>query len=242
MSPLILSGLLWAFSFWLVADALRRQSNPLWIVLILLAQPYGGLVYLAYSRWQVYRGAQARLPRAAAPARAASPLPDGGAEPLFDFADGLEEQAQFGEAASLYRSALEQGPGEPRGLHGLARCLMELGQKREALEAYEALMVADPRYRNYAAALEYAEALHRAGRDLDAAELLEGMVGETGRPNHRLALAHYCEAAGQRSRAQRVLSDALAAFASSPANEQALNRRWQRRIADKLQELAPLGE
>jgi len=103
-------------------------------------------------------------------------------------------------------------------------------------------MAAEPRYRNYAAALEYAEALHRAGRDLDAADLLEGMVAETGRPNHRLALAHYCEAAGQTTRAQHVLSEALVAYASSPAHDQAVNRRWQRRISDKLHDLAPLAE
>ncbi|HWO10099.1 MAG TPA: tetratricopeptide repeat protein, partial [Polyangiaceae bacterium] len=157
MSHLILSGLFWAFSFWLVADALRRQSNPLWVVLILLVQPYGGLVYLAYSRWQAYRrGRAGAAPRVVVPAEVSSAPEDSDAEPLLEFADGLEERAQFAEAATLYRNALEQRPGDPRGLHGLARCLIELGQKREALEVYEALMTAEPRFRNYAAALEYA--------------------------------------------------------------------------------------
>ena len=59
MSQLLLSGLLWAFSFWLVADALRRQSNPLWVVLILLVQPYGGLAYLVYLKWRTYRRVRA---------------------------------------------------------------------------------------------------------------------------------------------------------------------------------------
>jgi hypothetical protein len=262
MSQLLLSGLIWAFSFWLVADALRRQSNPLWVVLILLVQPYGGLAYLVYLKWRAYRRVRAAVPAArVAPslviaqedesegrepreARGSAPEVDRSADvqALLDIADGLEEQRRFDEAASLYRRALEQQRADPRSLHGLARCLIELEQMREAIEVYETLMATDPRYRNYAAALEYAEALHRAGRDLDAADLLEGMVAETGRPNHRLALAHYCEAAGQTTRAQRVLSEALVAYASSPARDQAVNRRWQRRISDKLQELAPLGE
>ena len=263
MSQLLLSGLIWAFSFWLVADALRRQSNPLWVVVILLVQPYGGLAYLVYLKWRAYRRVRAAVPAArVAPSlvlpedggddgddadvdrRAAAPpiTRSADAQALLDVADGLEEQRRCDEAASLYRRALEQQPSDPRSLHGLARCLMELEQTREALEVYETLMATNPRYRNYAAALEYAEALHRAGRDLDAADLLEGMVAETGRPNHRLALAHYCEAAGQTTRAQRVLSEALVAYASSPAREQAVNRRWQRRISDKLHELAPLGE
>jgi len=255
MSQLLLSGLIWAFSFWLVADALRRQSNPLWVVLILLVQPYGGLAYLVYMKWRKYRRVRAAAPARVAPSlavaegeagnedvAAAEAPPGADAEALLDIADGLEEQRRFDEAASLYRRALEQQRGDPRSLHGLGRCLIELEQTREAIEVYETLMATSPRYRNYAAALEYAEALHRAGRDLDAADLLEGMVAETGRPNHRLALAHYCEAAGQTTRAQRVLSEALVAYASSPVRDQAMNRRWQRRISDKLQELAPLGE
>lgn len=269
MSQLLVSGLIWAFSFWLVADALRRRRNPLWVVLIVLLQPYGGLAYLVYTKWQGHRRVRAAAPARPLPSLAlddAEPGADSAArapesEPsalgagsargascatetdaLLDVADGLEEQRRFDEAASLYRRALTQRASDPRSLHGLGRCLIELEQTREAIEVYEALMACEPRYRNYAAALEYAEALHRSGRDLDAADLLEGMVAETGRPNHRLALAHYCEAAGQTTRAQRVLSEALAAYAASTASDQAINRRWQRRISDKLHELAPLGE
>jgi hypothetical protein len=162
------------------------------------------------------------------------------AEPLptLDVADQLEEQGRFSEASHVYRRALDSAQHDARALHGLARCLIELDQTREALGTYEALMASDPRYRNYAAALEYAEALHRVGRTLDATGLLEGLVEETGRPNHRLALAHYCEAGGQTARARRVLEGALAAYASSPASEQEANRRWHRRISDKLEQLA----
>lgn len=255
MSQLILPGLIWAFSFWLVADALRRQRSPLWIVLILLVQPYGGLAYLVYLKWQTYRRVRSVAPARVAPKRqleddaeveaeveAEADTPELEASTRLDIADRLEEQRRFDEAASLYRRALDQPTKDPRSLHGLARCLIELEQTREAIEVYEALMAAEPRYRNYAAALEYAEALHRAGRSLDAADLLEGMVAETGRLNHRLALAHYCEAAGDTLRAQRVLAEALAAYDSSPAREQVINRRWQRRISDKLHELEPLRQ
>jgi hypothetical protein len=245
MSQLILHGLVWAFSFWMVADCLRRRESPLWVVGILLIQPYGALAYVVYLKWSERRrarmagrtGAEAAVLGAppAAPSRRAD-----AAEPLatLDVADQLEEQGRFSEASHIYRRALDAAQGEPRALHGLARCLVELEQAREAIDTYEALMAIDPRYRNYAAALEYAEALHRAGRTLDAAGLLEGLVEETGRLNHRLALAHYCEASGQTARARGVLEGALAAYASSPAPEQEANRRWQRRIADKLGQLA----
>jgi hypothetical protein len=201
-----------------------------------LIQPWGGIAYLLYLKWAQYRGRAVGAMAAAAPARAG--VPGAPEEPALDLADRLEEQRRFGEAAPIYRRALEQDASDPRALHGLARTAIELEQRQSALEAYEALMAVDPRYRNYTAALEYAEALNLAGRAADAAGLLEGLVEETGRLNHRLALAHYCEAAGQKARARSVLSDALAAYASSPLLEQEANRHWHRRITDKLDELA----
>jgi hypothetical protein len=244
MAHLILSGLIWAFSFWMVADSLRRRASPLWVLVILLIQPYGGIAYLLYLKWSDLRRNRMPSPDASEISSEidrdpSEPQPEP-VFPLLDVADQLEEQGRFGEAAALYRRALEQQRDDARGLHGLARSLIELDQTREALETYEALMGIDPRYRNYAAALEYAEALHRAGRDADATGLLEGLVEETGRLNHRLALAHYCELSGETARAKSVLCDALAAYDSSPALEQQMNRRWRRRITDKLEALEPM--
>jgi hypothetical protein len=238
MSQWILPGLAWAFSFWMVAVAVHRRSSGLWIAVILLFSPLGGLAYL------VYRFIQARRPRPPGNAlekseRASEVNPRLPHEAALEVADQLEEQRRFGEAVLIYRRTLEQRKGHLRAMHGLARCLFELEQRDEALSHYEALMAEDPRYRNYAAALEFAEALQRGGRGSEAIDLLEGLVRETGRLNHRMALAHYCVLGGQTSRARRVLSEALAAYESSPPPEQEANRRWQRRIADKLQELAP---
>lgn len=240
MSQVILHGLIWAFSFWMVADCLRRRKSPLWVLAILLVQPYGALAYVVYLKWSL-RAATSAGSRGGAPSTLlAAPASAARAEllPSLDVADQLEEQRRFSEAAQIYRRALDVAGDDPRALHGLARCLIELDKEREALDTYEALMAVDPRYRNYTAALEYAEALHRVGRTLDAAGLLDGMVGETGRLNHRLALAHYWEAGGQSEKARGVLEGALAAYAAWPAPEQRANRRWQRRISDKLQELA----
>jgi hypothetical protein len=242
MSQVILTGLIWAFSFWMVADCLRRRVSAWWMIVILLVQPYGGLAYLIYLKIRERHIERRRPPHGAPDALATlAPGATGGASaPVLglDVADQLEEQRRFAEAALLYQRSLELDDNDPRALHGLARCRMELGQPRDALESYEALMAVDPRYRNYAAALEYAETLHQDGRDLDAVGLLEGLVQETGRLNHRLALAHYCNAAGQTAHARSVLEQALEAYSSSPPSAREANRRWQRRIADKLGELA----
>jgi hypothetical protein len=235
----ILPYAIWAFSLLMVVHCVRQRAGFLWVVLILLAQPYGGIAYLVYvnlierqrGRQGMAGGARAREVDADDAVRAS---PGTHAERALDVADTLEEQGRYGEAALVFRRAIEHHRDNPRAVHGLARCLMELEEVDEALQKYELLMEIDPRYRNYAAALEYAEALHRQRRTDDATGLLDGLVKETGRLNHRLALAHYLEAGGQQARARNVLSDALAAFESAPAPEQAANRRWQRLIEERL--------
>lgn len=235
----IVSTLSWAFSFWMVADSFRRRASFWWVIAILFIKPpFGALAYLLYIK--LSERSSRPWPGAGRPSTVVPPSSqsDDASDAMLDIADRLEEERRFGEAAMIYRRALESRADDARALHGLARCLMEFGQLDEAVETYEALMAADPRYRDYTAALEYAEALQRVGRGADATGLLEGMVLETGRLNHRLALAHYCEQSGQTARARSVLNEALAAYERSPAPEQVANRRWQRRIVSKLEELA----
>ena len=238
---LILSTASWAFSFWMVADSFRRRASFWWVVVILLLMPpFGGLAYLAYTKLSDRRsrplpGAGSARPSGIAPPNAQS---HEDRDATLEIADRLEEQRRFGEATSIYRRVLESHAEDARALHGLARCLVELAELDVALDRYEALMAVAPRYRDYTAALEYAEVLQRLGQSSDAAGLLEGMVLETGRLNHRLALAHYCEQAGQTARAKSVLNEALAAYERSPEPEQVANRRWQKRIMTKLEELA----
>lgn len=233
----ILPYVIWAFSLLMVMDSIRRKAGFLWIVLILMVQPYGGIAYLVFMKLMENRRGRGLLGTSGPPASgdgSVRPLPGHQGERALDVADTLEEQGRYGEAALIYRRALDRRSDNPRAVHGLARCLIELEQPKEGLEQYEALMDLDPRYRNYAAALEYAEALHRSGRTEDATGLLQGLVEETGRLNHRLALAHYLEAGGHQARAKSVLSEALEAFERSPAPEQAANRRWQRLIEERL--------
>lgn len=239
MSQSILSILIWVFSFWMVVDSIRRGKSLAWVVVILMIRPFGGLIYLVWLKVSESPRGRVLLGRAQPSlASAVGNSSSGPSEPSLDVADQLEEQLRFNEAAALYRQVAGQDASSARALHGLARCLVELHQPVEALQKYEALMAVDPRFRNYSAALEYAEALQRSGRSTDAIELLEGLVQETGRLNHRLALAHYCQVAGQTARARSVLSEALAAYDSSPAPEQEANRHWQKRIADMLEQLA----
>ena len=75
----------------------------------------------------------------------------------------------------------------------------------EAIEELARLMELDPAYRDYSAALDYAEALWQAGQRDDAIGLLTGLVGVSKRINHRMALAHYLKEQGDPVTARRIL-------------------------------------
>lgn len=242
--PQLLDALGWLFSFWMVTDAIRRRSGVLWILLILIFPPWGGLVYLLALKLSDSKQASRYLGSARPNGPGASEMPTAGGstaqsgEPALDVADQLEAQQRYGEAALIYRKTLDRGQPEPRALHGLARCLVELGKGDEALECFATLMELNPRYRDYGAALEYAEALHRSQRSEDAIGLLGGLVEETGRINHRLALAHYLQSEGQLDRARETLQAALEQFDASTEKSRIESSHWHRRVLDMLEDIS----
>jgi hypothetical protein len=185
---LILSLILLALTVWALIDAARRRVEVHWFFLVVLGFPIGGLIYFAWAKLGLGDARRKALDRA----------------------DRLEEQGQYAEAERIYRDQLSAAPNEPRALHGAARCYLELKQIERALEHFDGLMRVDPRYRDYSAALEYAEALTQAGRASDACDMLRGLALEAPRGNHRLALAHYLIQNNQQLEARGVLDELLA--------------------------------
>lgn len=186
---LIVSLVLLALTVWALVDAARRRVEVHWFFLVVLGFPIGGLIYFAWAKLGI-----------GDPQRKA-----------LDVADRLEQAGQYAEAERLFADQLRLQPSQPRALHGAARCYLELNQTQRALEHFDRLMRVDPRYRDYTAALEYAEALTRAGRVGDACDMLRGLALEAPRGNHRLALAHYLIQGDQRDEARRLLGELLAA-------------------------------
>src|SRR5688572_6205201 len=99
MSQVILHGLVWAFSFWMVADCLRRRQSPLWMIAILLIQPWGAFAYVVYLKWSERRRARMAAPAAAALRASLAPRAAGDSGATLDVADQLEEQGRFSEAS-----------------------------------------------------------------------------------------------------------------------------------------------
>jgi tetratricopeptide (TPR) repeat protein len=146
----------------------------------------------------------------------------------------LEAKDNYVEALELYAQALAAAPHDLRALHGSARCWLGTGEFSKAISALESVLEQDRAYRDYGAALDYAEALWQAGRREDAVELMEGLAKHTGRANHVVGEAHYRQQAGDLAGARRVLEELLANQSLTSAAGQ---RKWLERAQVMLREM-----
>lgn len=230
------------FYVWMMVDAIRRRAPYYWYLIILFV-PFGALIYFGFIK----------LPELMGRNRAPSPAFRGSGPSLEDvaelarqtpselnklaFADKLAETERFPEAVGRYRDVLRQNRDSKEALHGLARVLLAMGRPLEAVEELATLMELDPEYRDYSAALDYAEALWQAGKHEDTIGLLSGLVRVSKRINHRMALAHYLKERGDSVTARSELDQALRDFASSPDFVQRRDQRWAERARKLLAEL-----
>lgn len=225
------------FSVWMLVDAYRRKAAFHWYVVILVL-PLGAVFYFFFVKLKDFRPSTPSGEANASPVVFPASRPSSPSQ-LVDLerADTLEASEQYGEAETLYQAALAANPQDLRALHGLGRCRLGQGRAREAVDLLERVVTEDREYRNYGAALDYADALWEAGQREDTVELLENMAEVTGRINHRLALAHYLIEQGQIERARRELERALTENAAAPEEVQQRARTWVQRAQKMLSDL-----
>ena len=233
-----------AFNVWMIVDAIRRRAELYWFIVLIL--PFGSLIYFFAVKARDYNFNFGRL-GAAAPnkprigaltelERRAEETPS--VANKLALADALEENERYAEACHLFREVLHKHPEDKQALHGMSRALLGLRKAEEATEQLAKLMELESNYRDYSAALDYAEALWQTGRTEDAVDLLRGLVNETRRINHRLALAHYLRLAGQNDPARIELEQALRDFESSPDFVRRRDKKWADRAQRELRALA----
>ena len=214
-----LGGLLLILTIALCVHVVRTDRPLYWVFIILLIQPFGGLVYLvAVLLPELLGGTRAK--RAAASARdkldpergyrqaktahADSPTV-GNSMRLAAAAAGL---GRYAEAEALYREATQGIHAEdPALLLGRANALLELGRHAEALEVLDQLDKDADHGRTPQAALALGRAYEGLGRMTEAdtayqwaAERVPGLE----------ALARYAAfqaRAGRREEARRTLAD-----------------------------------
>ena len=212
------------------------SSNAL-VALILIGL---GLAIMSFVRVQV-RTVKVRVPRDSDPRRFDALRAQMEESPsvanLLQLAEALEEGELTADAAELYRRVLRSDPAERSALHGLARCMVDQGKAAEAVELLGRLMDIDRGFRDYRAALDYAEAMWQAEKRDDAIEFTEAMAAHTKRINHWVAAAHYAALAGEAQRAREALHRGLDSWAESPPGERERRQRWERRARSMLREL-----
>jgi hypothetical protein len=226
------------FQVWMLIDSIRRRAPIYWPLLIFFFSPAAVIYFFMIKLPEL----TARKPSAPAGFVSAGPSLEEVAELArqtpselnkLAFADRLAELGRFPEAVGRYREVLRQNKDSKEALHGISRALLNLGRPLEAIEELAALMELDPQFRDYSAALDYAEALWQAKQYDDAIGLLTGLVSVSKRINHRMALAHYLKERGDAVTARSELDAALSEFASSPDFVKKRDQRW----ADRARKL-----
>jgi hypothetical protein len=241
----VFSVFLIGFRLWMLVDAIRRRPPFYWYLIIFFV-PFGDFIYFAMVKLPA--GNAANAPRSSSITEvpvlgpSLSELEARAKETPSElnklaFADALAAEQRPAEAVERYRDILRQAGDSKEALHGLARSLLALNRPLEAVEELAHLMELDPAFRDYSAALDYAEALWQAGQHDDAIGLLTGLVGVSKRINHRMALAHYLKEQGDSVTARSELDQALRDFATQPDFVQRRDRRWADRARKLLAEL-----
>jgi hypothetical protein len=227
-----------AFTIWMIVDAIRRRAEYYWYLIILFV-PFGSLIYFALVKvkdWNFRRSLPGAGQKGILRLRSKLAETPSVANKL-ELADALESSERFDEAEPLFREVLSQDPDNLQSLHGLARCAMSDGRFVDAVEHLEKLLSQDNAYRDYSAALDYAEALWQNGQRDDTIEVLEGLVAVSTRVNHHVALAHYLNEDGRIARAREVLERGLANWETSPDFVQRRDEKWARRAKKMLAEV-----
>jgi len=204
------------------ADAYRRGAEKWWLVFILLLPPIGALCYFILEKVRDY-GFSATLTvhqKQAGPS--VHELKELVAESpsvanRVAYGDALRQASQFADAVPEYELVLKRDGKCKEAMHGLALCLMELGDHTRAADHLSKLMDLDPRYRDFCAAVDYAEALWFDGRRELSLEVLEDLATTSSRIEHSVTWANYLALADNTARAREVLQTALKEYRESPS-------------------------
>ncbi len=230
--------ILLAFSIWMLSDAIRRRAGWFWYLIILVA-PLGAVIYFVAVKLPSITASRAGSPLGIAVPNSAAPhrkLSSGFLTSSLERADQLEEAEQYDQAVPIYQEVLVHDANNLRALHGMARCELSLGHAQVAVALLEQVLNIDREFRNFGAALDYADALWFAGQKQDTIDLLDGLVKVTGRVNHRLAYAHYLAANGDIEKARTEANQVIEEHDALPKSEQQKQQLWLDRAAQMLSE------
>jgi hypothetical protein len=207
------------FKLWMLFDAARRHVRPLWYFALLA--PLGEVVYFFAVKLRQFE--PPKVARTSSPPALLELEHEVERSPSFRnrvrFGWALLDVRQPDRAREYFERALESHEGDKEALFGLGLSLLELGDAAAAADALGPLTARSLAYQDYDAALALIEALYRSDRGSEAFELLEAVIRDGGRIDHRLLLARYQLRAQDRARALDTLRAALRVFEAQPEPE-----------------------
>ncbi len=232
-------GLSLIFSIALCVHVVRTGQQMYWLMIILIVQPLGGIVYLlAIVAPEFLGGAKAQKARQTArqvldpqreyreAGRAVEDAPTvANRNRLAVAASGLGRHA---EAERLYGEAL-QGlyADDPQLLLGRANALIELDRAAEALPLLERLSAQSPAARTPNVALAMGRAYHALGRDADADTALRWaaahLPGFEGMARYAVFLAQ----TGRKDEAREALTEIDKRLAKTHSHFRKEARGWR---------------
>lgn len=236
---MILLGLSLLFSIALCVHVVRTGQQMYWLMIILLFQPLGGLVYLiAIVAPDFLGGAKAQKARQAArqvldphreyreAGRAVDDTPTvANRARLASAAAGLGRHA---EAERLYAEALQgMYADDPQLLLGRANALIELDRAAEALPLLEGLSAQSPAARTPNVALAMGRAYHALGRHSEADTALRWaaahLPGFEGMARYAVFLAQ----TGRKDEAREALAEIDKRLAKTHSHFRKEARGWR---------------
>ena len=218
--------LILAFTIWMLIDAAKRGVEYYWFLIIIVFAPVGGIVYLVTVRMKALR--EAKRPQRALTARVVESSGPSLAElrtlalespsiaNRLSYGDALRQAKDYEHAIDEYKFVLQRDRKNREALHAAAMCHLELDQPAAAVEYLTRLMDIDPRYRDYQAAIDYAEALWLDGQQDFSLDVFEDLANNSTRLVHQLVFANYLALAERKTDARRVLEQALDNYRQSP--------------------------
>ena len=237
----ILSLLQIGFMIWMLVDAARTRPPVFWYLIAFV--PFGPLVYFLAFKSDAYVLWLKGLVSPERPPSLADLRDELRRSPSYQnrlrLANALYDAGHFEDAARSFEIIVETRGDDPDALYGLGRCRLSLGEPAAAIEPLSRLVAKNRTYRDYAACLDLAEAYAKAGDDDDALDLLHGLVRQSPRATHRVALAQQQMAMSKIEEAQKTLRDAIDDDRTTPDRIKHRDRDAVREAERLLREISP---
>jgi hypothetical protein len=243
----------YGFGWVLVSLALAyhciRSGRPWWWILVIgmVPPPFGWIAYVIFAVIpDVFGSASARrftdnVSTMADPGRSyREKLHEvervGSADAKRALAEECIKRGLFQDAVELYQGAMNGpiGDGDPTLLKGIARAKLLAGDGPGAAAAYEKLRAMDRAAFDADTELDYARALHLAGRTDDALRQYETVVPRYPGEEARCRFALLLKQLGQTERARALFREIIESVKHAPSYYRTRQREWSRIAKDEL--------